>query len=1346
MINCRISKGSNHHKSDQFEHSPHQLPLQQQPLQEKKPQTTMDKAIVKGLGDRLYERRKTAALELEQQIRQYIKNEDFQAIQLIIEQLSREFAYAVHQPNARNGGLISLASTAVGIGGKHLPMFLESIIHPILACFGDQDDTVRFYACESLYNVTKVAMGEILPYFNEVFDVLCKLADDPDSSVKNAMGLLDRLIKDIVCEMGATYVSVISRNPSQDYQRATQAVFKDEKSGVTYQLMKAQDGNAFSLQRFMPLLMERIQSIAPYTRVFLITWLLLLNSVPDLDMVSYLPCFLGELVECLNDSHNDVKNLTKTALDSFLDEIQRISHIQQSVEEQRRLNESLNAKEIEKIHQDQADTASNATSVDDSQFNTVIHKPDLKAAMQNEEQATGTVTATADSTLHTGEVYIPGQDAFIDYPKIIQILLSHIDDSEERIQLVVLTWLSSLLEIAPTSFIEYLPKLLSVLLLTMAKESTRFNLKEKSQKLNQELLTFVSELKPEDEKQLNYKSTINTLTLHLLNENEITKVTALDWLKMLHKKSRESVLEHDGIFTTLLKALSDPSEEVIYGDLQLISEISFESDDDTFQSFIVNLLDLFKNDQKLLEKRGNFILRRLCLSLDPVRVYQTLATVLKKETNSVFVGIIIQILNNNLITAPELATLRKRLRSLDQKNGANFELFSTIFKAWCHNAPATLTLCLLSQSYELAYSVLQIFVDFEITVNVLVQIDILVQLLESPVFTRVRLQLLEPEKYPYLYKCLYGILMLLPQSTAFVTLKNRLSSVSVLNSFPTTSQTSNGNSNSNSNDPSSSQQLSKTNSSKSLLNSESSAPTSAAATASEILTRRNFKYAELLARFRTVQQDHEDSLNLINTNSLKKNISGAAGGAASSSSGSAYSKYHPVQQQQQQQRSGLTSAIQSDQEYNNANRASHTASQYVNSKGSNFVYNSSNGNVVQTSSSRDRDRDRISGVDHAAAGQQEHQSSSDFASGLVRKVSVVQDVLDLIGLGQSVDIFKVFLGDFERLGSQVWNVLVDQLVGLDVFLQDVLFQEGLEWLDTVSQVAGVERNRDPLQWDGGETSFQINWLRLDDRLLGDLVNDFVQVFLHLFKRQLFSQLPNVDLLQLDKVQDVGQGVQGSQVTGSNVFDSTWVDSNHTVVGSPQVVSWNGNLHGHTSVEHNFNQGFNGHDFSQGGQRGVLTQGVTGKDTVGWDQTLGSQVFERGLFHQSQSWLGELSSRDQTTWVSESEGGGGVGDFLEDLLGDNLTVNNGFESHLGVVGSDGSTLLTTKVDSQLFWVVLDNVDDGEAVSLQEVFVGSVPDLLGNVGLGVEVHTHTLFLGTLPCEDKSGGWLFDLSFTR
>lgn len=54
------------------------------------------------------------------------------------------------------------------------------------------------------------------------------------------------------------------------------------------------------------------------------------------------------------------------------------------------------------------------------------------------------------------------------------------------------------------------------------------------------------------------------------------------------------------------------------------------------------------------------------------------------------------------------------------------------------------------------------------------EVDKLVQLIESPIFTYLRLQLLDVENNPYLIKALYGLLMLLPQSQAFQLLSHRL--------------------------------------------------------------------------------------------------------------------------------------------------------------------------------------------------------------------------------------------------------------------------------------------------------------------------------------------------------------------------------------------------------------------------------------------------------------------------------------------------------------------------------------------------------------------------------------------
>jgi vacuole morphology and inheritance protein 14 len=68
------------------------------------------------------------------------------------------------------------------------------------------------------------------------------------------------------------------------------------------------------------------------------------------------------------------------------------------------------------------------------------------------------------------------------------------------------------------------------------------------------------------------------------------------------------------------------------------------------------------------------------------------------------------------------------------------------------------------------------------TVAILMQLDRAIQLLESPAFVQLRLHLCNPShpEHADLLGALYGILMVLPQSTAFHTLRDRLTSVTSL--------------------------------------------------------------------------------------------------------------------------------------------------------------------------------------------------------------------------------------------------------------------------------------------------------------------------------------------------------------------------------------------------------------------------------------------------------------------------------------------------------------------------------------------------------------------------------------
>ena len=83
---------------------------------------------------------------------------------------------------------------------EHAHKFMDLLIDPVLICFEDPESRVRYYACESLYNIAKVVRGKVLSSFNLIFDGLCKLSVDVNIDVKNGAILLDGLMKDIVTE------------------------------------------------------------------------------------------------------------------------------------------------------------------------------------------------------------------------------------------------------------------------------------------------------------------------------------------------------------------------------------------------------------------------------------------------------------------------------------------------------------------------------------------------------------------------------------------------------------------------------------------------------------------------------------------------------------------------------------------------------------------------------------------------------------------------------------------------------------------------------------------------------------------------------------------------------------------------------------------------------------------------------------------------------------------------------------------------------------------------------------------------------------------------------------------
>ncbi|KAJ3162182.1 hypothetical protein HDU88_007103 [Geranomyces variabilis] len=774
--------------------------------------------IIRGLSDKLYEKRKAAALDIERLIRDALllttPDQPPTRVSLILKTLIEDFAYS-SLPNARNGGLIALAAAAIALGTTELCRHLDAIIPPILSCFTDQDSRVRYYACESMYNVAKVARGDILKYFNEVFDALSKLSSDAEPSVKNGAELLDRLMKDIVSER-ATFWAPDQQDGGPGLEKLIDAPPQTPRSGGglspsntstppplqppipvasiastpfppvpgTVPLRPGMLPTQFNLPRFIPLLAERIHTLAPYTRTFLVQWISVLDSVPDLELIAYLPSFLDGLFNYLSDPNTDVRVATLAVLGEFLKEIRDVLCTQ-------RERGCLRIR-------------GKADVVDG-----VVGDDRLLLGPESAARAPSTTTPRDNESLP----YVPGLGVVLDIGRMTEILIPHLMSTDEETQATSLRWINEFITLAREVILPFSPMLLNAILPSLAHSVGA--IKQVASETNANLYKLILDLPTTASTAaamgggsgsattsvrldaIDLQATVETLTLQFQDEREETRVAALEWLLMLHRKAPMEVLcSDDATFQALLRTLSDSSEEVVKRDLQLLAQVSQHSDDEYFTRFMVNLLSLFSTDRRLLETRGSLIVRQLCLSLNPERMYRTFAEIIEREEDLEFASTMVQNLNFILITAPELADLRRRLKNLDSAGGRgggggftsggitgntdinNQLLFTALYRSWSHNAVAVFSLCLLAQAYEHAANLLTLFADLEITVPLLIQIDKLVQLLESPVFTYLRLQLLEPDRYPYLFKCLYGILMLLPQSSAFATLRNRLNSVS----------------------------------------------------------------------------------------------------------------------------------------------------------------------------------------------------------------------------------------------------------------------------------------------------------------------------------------------------------------------------------------------------------------------------------------------------------------------------------------------------------------------------------------------------------------------------------------
>lgn len=541
-----------------------------------------------------------------------------------------------------------------------------------------------------------MARESVLPFFNIIFEGVATVLADTDDEVRDGASLLDRLVKDIVTE-----------------------------------------SEAFSVEKFMPLLQNYIRRTNPYLRQLVVGWITVLDSIPDVCMIDYLPDFLDGLFNMLSDSNLEIRQAADSALSDFLREIR--------------------------------------------------------------------------------------ESAVVEFGPIVSILVYQCESKERLNRLTSITWLSELIhhpDSGGDALLPYHAEVLGAILHCISDQEVE--IRKVSERSNSDLLSFVRDTKQDFELRI----LLETLMKELGRKDDVpSKMAVLKWINMLLEKRRRDMDEYIAqLMPALLQLLSDQSDGVVLLTVQVLSRISLSEveilgsasmervrDDEQFEMVITSILALFRKDRRLLETRSSLIVRRLCVLLNAKSVYLIMADIISSYDLSPesgdsdtleFVATMVQTLNLILLTASELNNLRRLLEesfssesteesssvsaSTSKSSAGRYQaknegarVFASLFHCWSNNPVSTFSLCLLARAYDLAFALVKKFSELEVTVGLLMQLDRLIGLIESPIFVHIRLQLLDVEApyHTYLLKSCYGLLMLLPQSDAYRSLNDRLKSV-----------------------------------------------------------------------------------------------------------------------------------------------------------------------------------------------------------------------------------------------------------------------------------------------------------------------------------------------------------------------------------------------------------------------------------------------------------------------------------------------------------------------------------------------------------------------------------------
>jgi len=711
-------------------------------------------SIRSNLSDKSRENQKQAALDIENEIRTVLRGGStsfgsgtiHDQVARFVRALVEDFCRSAF-PVRRRGGLMGLASVVIALEHGPAQEHVSQLVPPVITCFSDEDPQVRYSACEAFYNIAKVARGGILTHLEQVYDGLCRLSADVDESVQEGAQCLDRLVRDIVTEC-----------------------------------------RTFDYSAFIPVLTTRMRALNNCVRQLVLGWIVLLDSLPQVDMIAYLPQYLEGLFGILASNDRDIRHSTQVCLDELLSEIkalkaERPKRAQLAIAdaaptvarccragERRAEDNGVRLKALDWLLEFvKLQLPAGGTTVEAELEGTTLDDASHQCLPLPEPHPTtsalrysSSIYLTHSRAVSAGDAARPGVDASLDsvaagcsegggtnagglrqlVPVLLAGALHCLDDSEGEIR--------------------------------QNAEQANAALSDAARYLGSDLPF----------------QTIADVVLEAMWSNTdgqerspAVLLNCLNWLQLLLTQCRSQVLEpavRARLFDATLRVLSRPEDEVAKKALRLIASLVTlndhspvpEAEGDQFARMCQRLFRLMAEDLAVLSNRGELVVRQLCDGVKAERLFATAARSVAGEKDLPYARRLVRVLNKVLLTAHETRGLRRRLRAdatTSPRPGSSGQvpaLLLELLLSWFHCPVSTLALCLWLHWFELAAEITARLAGMEMTAELQANLTDFIELFESPVFMRVRLQLLSTKGRPALLHTVHGLIALLPKERA----------------------------------------------------------------------------------------------------------------------------------------------------------------------------------------------------------------------------------------------------------------------------------------------------------------------------------------------------------------------------------------------------------------------------------------------------------------------------------------------------------------------------------------------------------------------------------------------------